>query len=85
MKNDFKKGHKNENNFVFEFPGHFVEYCRRKETTQCIKWDEKEYIDRVCKRPRDRGKQESVAMGPTLATPDEENWRLLLIGRQQAL
>ena len=57
-------------------PGHFAKDCR-KETAQCSKCDEKGHLDRACKRQRDGGKHESVAMGPTLATPDEECWAAL--------
>ena len=46
--------------------------CGRKETAQCSKCGEKGHLDRAGKRQRDGGKQESVAMGPTLASPDEE-------------
>ena len=49
----------------------------KKETAQCSKCGEKGHLDRVCKRQRDGGKHESVAMGPTLATPDEECWAAL--------
>ena len=51
--------------------------CRSKETAQCSKCGEKCHLDRECKRQRDGGKQESVAMGPTLASPDEEYWAAL--------
>ena len=46
-------------------------------TAQCSKCGEKGHLDRACKRQRDGGKQESVAMGPTLASPDEEYWAAL--------
>ena len=58
-------------------PGHFAEDCRRKETTQCSKCGEKGHLDRARKRQKDGGKHESVAMGPTLASPDEEYWAAL--------
>ena len=58
-------------------PGHFAKDCRRKETAQCSKCGEKVHLDRACKRQKDGGKQESVAMGPTLASPDEEYWLAL--------
>ena len=51
--------------------------CRRKETAQCSKCDEKGHLDRACKRQRDGGKHEAVAMGPTLASPHEEYWAAL--------
>ena len=37
----------------------------------------KGHLDRACKRQKDGGKLESVAMGPTMATPDEEYWAAL--------
>ena len=37
----------------------------------------KGHLDRACKRQSDGGKHESVAMGPTLASPDEEYWAAL--------
>ena len=58
-------------------PGHFAKDCRRKETAQCSKCGEKGHLDRACSRQRDGGKQESVAVGPTLASPDEEFWASL--------
>ena len=48
-----------------------------RETAQCSKCGEKGHLDRACKRQRDGGKHESVAMGPILATPDEECWAAL--------
>ena len=74
MKRDFKKGPMRGNCFVCGIPGRFAKDCRRKETAQCSKCDEKGYLDRACKRQRDGGKQESVAMGQTLASADEEYW-----------
>ena len=62
---------------MFGIPGHFDKDCRRKETAQCRKCGEKGHLDRACKRQRDGGKQESFAMGPTLASPDEEHWAAL--------
>ena len=38
---------------------------------------EKGHLDRACRRQRDGGKGESVAMGSTLASPDEESWAAL--------
>ena len=44
----------------------------RKITAQCIECVEKCHLDRACKRQRDGGKHESVATGPTMATPDKD-------------
>ena len=77
FKKGSKKGSKKGNCFVCWIPGHFAEDCSRKETAQCSKFGEKDHLDRACKRQRDGGKHESVAMGPTLASPDEENWAAL--------
>ena len=77
VKRDFKKGPKKGNFFVCGIPGHFAKDCRRKETAQCCKCGEKGHLERACKRQRDGGKQESVAIGPTLASPDEEYWAAL--------
>ena len=77
VKRDFKRGPKKGNCFVCGIPEHFAKECRRKETAQCSKCGEKGHLDRACKRQRDGGKQESVAMGPTLASPDEEFWAAL--------
>ena len=77
VKHDFKKGPKKGKRFVCGISRHFAEDCRRKETAQCSKCGEKGQIDRECKRQRDGGKQESLAMGPTLASPDEGYWAAL--------
>ena len=76
-KRDFKKGPRKGNCFVRGIPVHFAKDCRRKETAQWSKCGEKGHLDRACKRQRDGGKHESVAVGPTLASPDEEYWAAL--------
>ena len=77
LKRDFMKGPRKGNCFVCAIPGHFAKDCTRKETAQCSKCGEKCHLDMACKRQRDRGKQESVAMGPTLAPTDGEYWAAL--------
>ena len=78
MKRDFKKGPRKKGNCsVCGIPGHFAKDYRRKETAQCSKYGDKGHLDRACKRKRDGGKHESVAMCPTLASPDEEYWAAL--------
>ena len=67
VKRDIKKEPKKGNHFVCGIAGHFAMNCKRKETAQCSKCGEKDQLDRACKRQRDGGKHESVAMGPTLA------------------
>ena len=64
--------------FVCVQVGHFAKDCRRKETAQCSKCGEKGHLDRECKRQRDEGKHEPVAMGSILASPDEEYWAVLI-------
>ena len=64
---------KNQKN-VYGISGHFVMDCRRKETAQCSKTGEKEKGDSACRRQRDGRKYESVAMGLSLSTPNEEYW-----------
>ena len=76
VKRDFKKGPKKGNCIVCGIPGHFSKDCR-KETAQCSKCGDKAHLDRACKRQRDGGKYETAAMGPTLASPDEEQWAAL--------
>ena len=72
VKRDFKKGHRKGNCFVCGIPGHFAKDCRRKEKTQFSKCGERGHLDRACKRQRDGSQHDSVAMDPTLASPDEE-------------
>ena len=78
VKRDFKKGPKKGNCFVCGIPEHFAKDCRRKETAQCSKCGENGHLVRACKRQRDGGKHDSVAMSPTLATPDKECWAALI-------
>ena len=77
VKRAFKKGPKKGNYFVCGIPGHFAKDCKRKETAQCSRCGEKGHLERACMRQRDGGKQESGAIGPTLASPDEEYWAAL--------
>ena len=72
-----QEGTKKGNCFVCGIPGNFAKDCRKKETAQCSKCGEKGHLDRACKRQRDGGKHESVAMGPILAKPDQECWAAL--------
>ena len=72
-----RRNPRKENCFVCGIPGHFSKDCRRKETAQCSNCGEKGHKDRACKRQRDGGKQESVAIEPTLASPGEEYWAAL--------
>ena len=74
VKRDFKKGPKKGNCIVCGIPGHFAKDSRRKETAQCSACGEIGHLDKACKRQRVGRKHESVAMGPTLASPDEEYW-----------
>ena len=73
VKHEFKKRPKKGNCFGRGINGHFDKDCRRKDTGQCIKCREKSHLDRACRRQRDGGKHESVVMGPTLASPDEDH------------
>ena len=77
VKRYFKKGPKRGNCFVCGIPGHFAKDWRRKETAKCSKCGKKGHLDRACKRQKDGGKHDSVAMGPTLATPDKKYWAAL--------
>ena len=81
---DFKKGPKKGNCFVCEIPEHFAKDCRRKETAQCSKCGEKVHLDRACKRQRDGGKHESVAMDPNWLDQTRNTGQLIPSGRQQA-
>ena len=75
VKRDFKKAPTQERKLLcMGEPWYFAEDCRRKETAQCSKCGENGHLDRACKRQRDGGQPESVARGPTLATPDEVYW-----------
>ena len=74
VKRDFKKGPRKGSRFLCGIPGHFAKDCRREETAQCSECEEKGHLDRACNRQRDGGKHESVAVDPTLASPDEEYW-----------
>ena len=44
---------------------------------QCSKCGEKGHLYRACRRQKDGGKHESVAMRQSLASPDEEYWAVL--------
>ena len=77
VKRDFMKGSRKGNCFVCGIPGYFSKDCRRREAAQCRKCGEKGHFVRACKRQRDGGRHESVVMGPTLASPDEEHWAAL--------
>ena len=46
-------------------------------TTQKSKCDEKGHLLRAGKNERDGGTHESLAIGPTLATPDQKYWDAL--------
>ena len=76
VKRDFKKGPKEGNCFVWD-PWTLCQDCMRKEIVQCSKCDEKVHPDRARKTQRDGDKHESMAMGSTLASPDEEYWATL--------
>ena len=77
VKRDFKKGPKKGNCFVSGIPGHIVKDCKRKATAQCSKCTKKGHLEMACRRQRDGGKHESVAMNLTLASQDAENWTTL--------
>ena len=77
VKRDFEKGPTKGNRFVCGIRGHFAKDCWRKETAQCSKCGEKDHLDRAYKRQRDGSKHDTVAMGQTLAPPDEEHWAAL--------
>ena len=77
VKLDFKNSSTKGNSFVCGIPGHTVEDCRRKETAQCSESGGRGNLDRARRRQRDGSKHEPVAMGPTLASPDEEYWAAL--------
>ena len=62
------------NCFFCGIPRHFAKDYRRRETAQCSKDSEKGHLHRAYKRRGDGGKHESVAMGSTLTTQDEEFW-----------
>ena len=73
VKRDFTMGPMKGNCFVCRICRHFAKECRKTETAHCSKFVGKSRIDRACKRQRVEGKIESLAMGPTLATADEEH------------
>ena len=77
VKRDFKKGPMKRNCFVCGIPGNFAKDCRRKETPQCNRCDERGQLDRACRRQREGCKHESVAMGPTMATPEKNRAALI--------
>ena len=77
VKRDFKKGPRKENCFVCGILGHFTKDCRRKETAQYRECGEKGHKDGASRKQRNGSKHGSVAMGPALASPDEEDWAVL--------
>ena len=64
------------NCFGFSTPGHFVEDGRKKDTAKCSKCGEKSHLDREV-GDKEMKSNESVAIAPTLATPDDEYWAAL--------
>ena len=62
---------------VCGIPGHSAKDCSRKEIAQCSMRGAKVHLD--TERETNGGKHESVAMGPTLSTPDEEYWAALTL------
>ena len=62
MKLHLKKGPEKRDWFLCWIPGQFAMDCRRKESSQCRKCDERGQLDRAWKR-RDGGNYASVAMG----------------------
>ena len=72
VKRDFKTGPKRGNCFAWTLCPGLQEKGER--TMQQMRWEGR---PRQGMRDRDGRKHESVAIGPTMATPDEENWAAL--------